>query len=91
MKSIPVVLMLNACSSTGQQAEKIPPPNIVVILVDDAGYTDFGFMGCRDLKTPNIDKLANNGVVFSDAHVSDKSPIRFIRRKNNLTQLIVSV
>lgn len=70
MKSIPVVLMLNACSSTGQQAEKIPPPNIVVILVDDAGYTDFGFMGCRDLKTPNIDKLANNGVVFSDAHVS---------------------
>ncbi len=41
-----------------------------MLLVDDAGYADFGFMGSKDLKTPNIDKLAAKGVVFTDAHVS---------------------
>lgn len=47
-----------------------PKPNVIVILVDDAGYVDFGFMGSEDLKTPEIDKLAKSGVVFTDAHVS---------------------
>jgi arylsulfatase A-like enzyme len=46
------------------------PPNIIVILLDDAGYADFGFMGSKDLDTPEIDKLAKSGVVFTDAHVS---------------------
>lgn len=50
--------------------ENIKPPNIIVILIDDAGYADFGFMGCKDLETPNIDKLAKSGVVLTDAHVS---------------------
>ncbi|UAM97973.1 sulfatase-like hydrolase/transferase [Polaribacter litorisediminis] len=45
-------------------------PNIIVILVDDAGYVDFGFMGSKDLETPEIDKLAKEGVIFTDAHVS---------------------
>jgi len=45
-------------------------PNVIVILLDDAGYVDFGFMGSKDLDTPEIDKLAANGVVFTDAHVS---------------------
>ncbi|QNM84307.1 sulfatase-like hydrolase/transferase [Polaribacter pectinis] len=45
-------------------------PNIIVILIDDAGYVDFGFMGSKDLETPEIDKLAKNGVIFTDAHVS---------------------
>lgn len=45
-------------------------PNILVILIDDAGYADFGFMGSKDLPTPNIDALAKRGVVFTDAHVS---------------------
>lgn len=45
-------------------------PNIIILLLDDAGYADFGFVGSKDLKTPNIDVLANNGVIFTDAHVS---------------------
>lgn len=45
-------------------------PNIVILLADDAGFADFGFNGSRDIKTPNLDKLAKNGVVFTDAHVS---------------------
>lgn len=45
-------------------------PNIIIILADDAGYIDFGFMDSEDLQTPEIDKIAKNGTVFSDAHVS---------------------
>ena len=50
--------------------EKEKKPNIIVILVDDAGYFDFGFTGSKDLETPNLDKLAANGVILSDAHVT---------------------
>lgn len=45
-------------------------PNVIVILVDDAGFVDFGFMGSKDLETPRIDELAASGIKFTDAHVS---------------------
>jgi arylsulfatase A-like enzyme len=45
-------------------------PNVIVILVDDAGYVDFGFMGSQDLETPHIDNLASQGIIFTDAHVT---------------------
>ncbi|MEP5341618.1 MAG: sulfatase-like hydrolase/transferase [Algibacter sp.] len=57
-------------STVVSKKEKITKPNIIVILIDDAGYADFGFMGCKDLETPNIDRLAKSGVVLTDAHVS---------------------
>lgn len=58
---------LSSCNDNKTICEK---PNVLIILLDDAGYNDFGFMGSKDLKTPNIDALANDGVVFTDAHVS---------------------
>ncbi|MCT4623829.1 MAG: sulfatase-like hydrolase/transferase, partial [Schleiferiaceae bacterium] len=45
-------------------------PNIVVILVDDAGYDDFGFQGSTIAISPNIDLLASEGMVFSQGYVS---------------------
>lgn len=42
-------------------------PNIVTILVDDLGYTDLGAYG-SEIKTPNIDRLAEQGVKFSNYH-----------------------
>ncbi len=57
-------------SSLTTEAQGNKQPNIIVIVIDDAGYADFGFMGCKDLDTPQIDSLANDGVVFTDAHVS---------------------
>lgn len=62
------MLLAYSLLSCGKKADE--RPNILVILVDDAGYADFGFMGCKDLETPNIDRLAAQGVIFSDAHVS---------------------
>lgn len=70
-----IILMFCLTTSCKRATEKNSsntekPPNVIVILIDDAGYADFGFMGSKDLKTPNIDKLAKSGVVFTDAHVS---------------------
>ncbi|MEN1678344.1 MAG: sulfatase-like hydrolase/transferase [Planctomycetota bacterium] len=45
-------------------------PNVLVIVLDDAGYHDFGFMGNALMATPNIDRLAASGMVFLDAHLS---------------------
>lgn len=46
------------------------PPNIVIILADDAGYRDFGFQGSTEFPTPNIDRLAREGTVYSSAYAS---------------------
>ena len=43
-------------------------PNIVIIYVDDLGFGDIGVNGAIGVKTPNIDRLAENGVNFTDAH-----------------------
>lgn len=65
-----VSAMMICCATSCTQSERIEKPNIMVILLDDAGYNDFGFKGSKDLLTPNIDRLAADGMVFTDAHVS---------------------
>lgn len=50
------------------QARKTP--NIVVILVDDLGYGDVGCYGATKVRTPNVDRLAKEGLRFTDAHAS---------------------
>lgn len=68
MSFLPVAGMaFTACNSQSSVNEH---PNVMVILLDDAGYNDFGFMGSKDLKTPHIDSLSQEGVIFTDAHVS---------------------
>ena len=44
-------------------------PNIVLILVDDSGLMDFGAFG-GEARTPNIDRLANGGLMFTNMHAS---------------------
>ncbi|MFZ5429952.1 MAG: sulfatase-like hydrolase/transferase [Bacteroidota bacterium] len=45
-------------------------PNIILILADDLGYADVGFNGCKDIPTPHIDRIAEQGVIFSNGYVS---------------------
>ena len=45
-------------------------PNVIVIITDDQGYADVGFNGCVDIPTPNIDRIANEGVKFTHGYVS---------------------
>src|SRR4030095_1482595 len=44
-------------------------PNIVHIVADDLGWKDVGFNGATDIKTPNVDKLAAEGVKFTQFYV----------------------
>ena len=59
------ILLLGSCG----QAQK-SKPNILFILCDDLGYADVGFNGSPDIVTPEMDKLAKNGTVFTSAYVA---------------------
>jgi N-acetylgalactosamine-6-sulfatase len=49
----------------GQQAKAHPRPNIIVFLADDLGIADLGCYGAKDIRTPHIDRLARDGVRFT--------------------------
>ena len=46
-----------SCSTTEEK-----PPNVIIIISDDQGYADVGFHGSKEIFTPNIDRIAKNGV-----------------------------
>lgn len=65
------VLSLFAFSLVAQTAKKSlegSKPNVVFIYADDLGYGDLSSYGATKIKTPNLDKLANQGVRFTNAH-----------------------
>ncbi len=52
-------------------AEAAQPPNVVLIFTDDHGWADVGVQGIlSDIRTPNTDRLANQGVRFTDGYVT---------------------
>jgi hypothetical protein len=54
-------------------------PNVIIILADDLGYGDLGCYGAKNVETPNVDKLAKQGIRFTDAHAiaSTSTPSRY--------------
>lgn len=73
--SLSVVVLL---VSVGFISAEERMPNILVILADDLGYGDIGVHGCKDIPTPNIDKLAATGVRCTNGYSSHPfcSPMR---------------
>ena len=61
-----IPILLNAAQAVG--AEKQQLPNIVMFLVDDLGWGDLGCYGNTFHETPNIDKLAHDGMKFTRAY-----------------------
>ncbi|MDA9856541.1 sulfatase [Rubripirellula sp.] len=59
-----ILLMVSIATAAESQ-----PPNIVLILSDDQGYTDYGFMGHPEIETPNLDKLARESTLFRRGYV----------------------
>ncbi|ADV47767.1 N-acetylgalactosamine-6-sulfatase [Cellulophaga algicola DSM 14237] len=64
-----LILFLSICCFSISSAQE--KPNIIFLFSDDAGFADFGFQGSTEMKTPNLDKLANSGVKFTQGYVTD--------------------
>ncbi|AWW00734.1 sulfatase family protein [Arcticibacterium luteifluviistationis] len=75
LTSLVLALSLFAISCSNEKTER--PPNIIHIFADDLGYGDISSFGATDIATPNIDRLANEGIKFTDfysaAHVCSPS------------------
>lgn len=65
--------------TAANQTKKNGPPNVIVILADDIGYGDLSFNGEKTVHTPNADRLAAQGVRFTDAHAvaATSTPSRY--------------
>lgn len=62
-------LILISCTTPKTKSiSEVKKPNIVFLLVDDLGWGDFGCYGATFNETPNIDKLANQGMLFTNAY-----------------------
>ncbi len=59
---------LVSCGSPSDAGEQKAPPNIVLIYADDLGYGDAGAYGATAIKTPNIDRLAREGIRFTNGY-----------------------
>lgn len=66
-----VVCFFISCNAQKpKNVQNVKKPNIIVVLCDDLGYNDVGFNGSKDIITPELDQLANNGTVFTSAYVA---------------------
>ena len=69
MKSLLFVLLsLFAAAALATPDKPSRPPNIVLIYGDDIGYGDFGCYGATAVMTPNVDRLAGEGILFTNAY-----------------------
>jgi len=63
-------VMLSGCAGVSSPENTKRKPNFVVIFCDDQGYADVGCFGAEGFETPNLDKMALEGVRFTDFHAS---------------------
>ncbi len=67
----PLALLLSACAAAGSEpGSGSPPPNVILILTDDQGWGDLGVQGASGFTTPHLDRLAREGVRFTDFYVA---------------------
>jgi arylsulfatase A-like enzyme len=72
MNSITLCLVILSAISVFESAQLAgqDQPNIVLLFADDAGYADFGFQGSREMRTPNLDRLASEGILCTNAYMT---------------------
>ncbi|MEJ7736809.1 MAG: sulfatase-like hydrolase/transferase [Chitinophagaceae bacterium] len=70
LKMFRTLLLGFACLVSLSVTAQEKRPNILVIMCDDLGYNDVGFNGSTDIVTPELDKLAKNGVIMTSAYVA---------------------
>lgn len=63
-----VAITLLGCKDATNKVSQKDHPNVIVIMTDDLGYVDVGFNGSVDIPTPNIDRIAQQGVKFTNGY-----------------------
>jgi arylsulfatase A-like enzyme len=63
-----IALLTLPAGTAARAADPPRPPNIVLILADDLGYGDLGSYGQKKIRTPNLDRLASEGMRFTQAY-----------------------
>ena len=81
------LIALALLANAGGAAEPARKPNVVFILADDLGWTDLGCQGSKYYKTPNIDKLAAEGLRFTHAYTCGPLAVREDGRPPNRSQV----
>ncbi len=69
MKSVLILFSIGFISFSCVDKQQTKP-NIIFIFIDDLGWKDVGYMGSEYYETPNIDRLANEGMVFTNAYTN---------------------
>src|SRR5262245_52457765 len=70
MRTLLTLVAAIACVTQMAWAQDASRPNVVLIITDDVGYGDIGSYGAPDIKTPNIDRLAKEGVRLTDFYAN---------------------
>lgn len=68
--SLLVLLGLSCCHVAGAEPAD-SRPNVILLFIDDLGYGDIGPFGCKDIPTPHIDRLAEEGMTFTQTYVTN--------------------
>ena len=82
-----IIVSVISCKDKGQK-EKVDTkkqPNIIVIYADDLGFGDVSAYGSTELKTPNIDRIANEGIKFMNGYAASPTctPSRYVLLSGN--------
>jgi arylsulfatase A-like enzyme len=65
-----VLILASLILGASHQTQAQSSPNVVLVMMDDLGYGDLGSYGATDVRTPNIDRLAREGVRLTDAYAN---------------------
>ena len=65
-----LLILFSSCNQVKKKQETPKKPNVLFILVDDLGYADLSVMGSKFYETPNIDKIAKSGTVFTNGYAA---------------------
>src|SRR5690606_26911490 len=63
-------LLFMVASAGAPVAPAVQKPNIVIVFTADQGYQDVGAVGSADIRTPNLDRMAAEGVKFTNVHAA---------------------